>query len=242
MHTVGEKEIGHFKNEIIQRGEVVEFTLDEKIRYGVNLQNWLGNKMSPVIQVLEIQEFEENEIKEIISFFRFKGKIVGVDLITLHTIDKNRITNRMGKLPKESLQKIDEALKAELTQEHTYQIGFFDFGNKNGFSEQGGFRPAVILKEKGDEFLIAPLSRQVQKQMNPEIQVILNAGEGNIKDTCMVLNEQNTFFKKKNPQQKITIIGVVPKERSEQIKKGRYKSIEILPLFEDETSELINQA
>lgn len=227
----------------IARREIVKFEMNGETLYGLNMQNWLGNRVSPVIQVLLIQEFEEME-EDVIPFFEFEGKVIGVDSISYITIDTKRITGRFGFLPKNIQSTIDVAIKKEAdtvldeaTDENTYhglKIGMVNFGEKEqGIHEQGGYRPAVIFKQKGTKMLIAPLSRQVNKMMNDEIQIILHAGEGNIMDTCMVLNEQKTTVEiEKN--KKITIIGVIPKGKSQQISKGRYKSIEILPLFEDE--------
>jgi mRNA interferase MazF len=113
------------KKEQIKRGEVYLVDLSSStgseqsgLRPVLIIQNDIGNKYSPTVIVAAITSKEIEEAYPIV--IKVDEKEGGLDktsyilLNQIRTIDKKRLRKKLGKLKKETMEKVDLALKISL--------------------------------------------------------------------------------------------------------------------------------
>ena len=110
---------------IPKRGEVYTVNFDptigseiKKTRPALILQNDIANRYSPVTIVAAItSQFKEPLYPTEVLIKQPEGDLRNDSVVLLNqirTIDKNRLVRRLGKLKKETMERVDQALKVSL--------------------------------------------------------------------------------------------------------------------------------
>ena len=193
---------------VFQRGDIVAFSEKNKQTIAVNIQNGAGNRFAPTIIVAEIELIPKS--KTITSDILFaldqypkeNVKMV-VNLGKIKTIDKKRVNQIIGQIPK-SIQKAFDAKLEEtfrFDEDEQGQVVFVDLGKEAIGSEQGGERPAIVLKSFTNEeetyYLVALMTSKMSKRAIPT-HVMYEEGEAGIAKPSLALFEQLKYVKRKD--------------------------------------------
>lgn len=189
------------------RGDIVVYKENDAEKYGVNIQNWAGNKYSPTIIIAEIElismsqdafphvilkEYPDENVKMVVSLGKVK------------TIDKEeRVLSILSPLPNDKMKELDLLLEKSFQFEgnEQAQVVYVNLGRDVVGSEQGGERPAIILKNFLDNnkkhYLVAVMTSKMSKRNIPT-HVLYEQGEGGIAKKSIGLFEQLKYVKEED--------------------------------------------
>ncbi|QST03113.1 type II toxin-antitoxin system PemK/MazF family toxin (plasmid) [Pontibacillus sp. ALD_SL1] len=114
-------------------------------------------------------------------------------------------------MTEEETELVDEALRREFSFQQA-QLVNVDLGGDFVGSEQGGRRPAVVLKEYSDSFIVAIVTSKMKRKL--PTHVIYDAGDGGLlrKSNCSleqikrVSKKKVTCFHQYSPPEKIPML------------------------------------
>lgn len=188
-----------------QRGDIVAYSEKETKKIAVNIQNGAGNRFAPTIIVAEIELVPKDYIPTTPVFmFNQNPKEemhMVVNLGKIKTIDKKRVQSIIGQIPKDTQKAFDRTLQEtyRFDEEKQGQVVFVNLGRDIMGSEQGGERPAIVLKtftneEQESYYLVALMTSKMAKRQIPT-HVMYEEGEGGIAKPSLALFEQLKYVK-----------------------------------------------
>lgn len=180
------------------RGDMICFKEAGQEKYGVNVQNAAGNRFAPTIIVAEIELVaEKKSFHYLLESYPNEGQAMVVNLEKIRTIDKTRVCEVVGKFPFNKLKEIDFLLENTFNfdGEKNGRVIFVNLGKDVVGSEQGGERPAIVLKDftdpktKKKTYLVAVMTSKQSKRPIPT-HVSYEVGEGGVVRASVGLFEQ----------------------------------------------------
>lgn len=191
---------------VFQRGTIVAYSEKDKKTIAVNIQNGAGNRFAPTIIVAEIETIPLDSISSSAVFtlneYPEEGVKIVINLGKIKTIDKKRVENVIGQMPHEAQELFDRKLQETFRfdeAEKQAQVVFVNLGKDVIGSEQGGERPAIVLKsftngEQETYYLVALMTSKMAKRPIPT-HVLYEEGEGGIAKPSLALFEQLKYVK-----------------------------------------------
>jgi len=182
---------------IYTRRSIVEFEVNDEKKYGINVQNDMGNKYAPTIIVAEIDIIKLNEPTIttdyiVMETYPDEGVMMVVFPSLIRTIDKDRVTNCLGKYPELLFKQVEKTIDDLFSFTNSYQVIMADVGQVVG-SEQGGYRPILVLEaiDKGEEvqYIGIAMTSKIGKTKLPT-HVFFQEGEAELARDSNMLAEQ----------------------------------------------------
>lgn len=206
MNKTDDKEENNMAELTFTRGNIVQFNEKGVEKFGVNIQNQIGNVYAPTIIVAEIELIDyQSTVSPLILMEEYIEEnlrmVINVDRI--QTIDKTRALKVMGKLPVDRQKELDEAIAKTYCFEgdKQAQLVFVNFGKDTIGSEQGGIRPAILIKgftsDTSNNYLVAMMTSKMSKRSIPT-HVMYEEGEGGLIKPSIGLFEQLKCIKEED--------------------------------------------
>lgn len=225
----------------LQRGDIIRYEDNSAYRYGVNVQNETGNKYSPTIIVAEIElvniSGSSNQQLVLETYPNESLKMV-VNLEKIRTIDKQRTKGAEATLPQKLIEELDRLLRNTFNFEEKQlaQVVFVDLGRNTIGSEQGGERPAIVLKgfknkeTQKKNYLVAVMTSKMSKRQIPT-HVMYEMGEAGILRDSLCLFEQLKYV---DEEDVLTYHEYTPQKKIPNVKKAFDISLGIKNLVRSE--------
>lgn len=208
-----------------QRGDIIRYE-DNGEKYGVIIQNAQGNYYAPTIIIAEIELVNVNDSVQQLIFETYPNEnlkmIVNVEKI--RTIDKKRTKEIEAPLPKKYMEDLDSLLCAtyNFKEKQLAQVVFVNLGKSVIGSEQGGERPAIVLKSfvdaktKKNNYLVAVMTSKMSKRAIPT-HVMYEMGEAGVLKDSLGLFEQLKYVKEEDV---LTYYEYTPEKKIPNVKKA----------------------